>query len=333
MQSLDVPALAGRGTGPGTIPAGPAAHHIEGRSPWRLAWERLRTDRVAIGSAVVIVLVALMAICAPLIALATGHGPDQTFPTTGLTPAGLPRPPNSTFLLGTDDLGRDLLVRVAYGAQISLLVGVAATGIAVALGVVIGLVAGYFAGPVDSLLARVMDIVLSFPLLLFAIALVSIVGPSLLVTILVIAFFSWAPVGRVVRGQTMALKEREFVEAARALGAGSWRVMFVEILPNITAPVIVYATLLIPASIAFEATLSFLGLGVVPPTPEWGNMLAEAVGYYQVAWWFLVFPGGALVITTLAFNLLGDAIRDALDPRAGAIFGVRLGVPSPSEAS
>lgn len=333
MQSLDVPALAGRGTGPGTIPAGPAARQIEGRSPWRLAWERLRTDRVAIGSAVVIVLVALMAICAPLIALATGHGPDQTFPTTGLTPAGLPRPPNSTFLLGTDDLGRDLLVRVAYGAQISLLVGVAATGIAVALGVVIGLVAGYFAGPVDSLLARVMDIVLSFPLLLFAIALVSIVGPSLLVTILVIAFFSWAPVGRVVRGQTMALKEREFVEAARALGAGSWRVMFVDILPNITAPVIVYATLLIPASIAFEATLSFLGLGVVPPTPEWGNMLAEAVGYYQVAWWFLVFPGGALVITTLAFNLLGDAIRDALDPRAGAIFGVRLGVPSPAEAS
>jgi len=309
---------------PGGPKAVPGPRPIEGRSPWALAWERLRHDRVAIGSALVIVLVALMAICAPLIALATGHGPDKTFPLTGLTPAGLPRPPSATFLLGTDDLGRDLLVRVAYGAQISLLVGVAATGLAVAIGVVIGLVSGYFAGAVDSLLARVMDIVLSFPLLLFAIALVVIVGPSLLVTIFVIAFFSWAPVGRVVRGQTMALKEREFVEAARALGARASRVMFVEILPNITAPILVYATLLVPASIAFEATLSFLGLGIVPPTPDWGSMLAEAVGYYQVAWWFLVFPGGALVATTLAFNLLGDAVRDALDPRAGAIFGVRV---------
>jgi ABC-type dipeptide/oligopeptide/nickel transport system permease subunit len=310
-QALATPAALGGATG----------RKIERRSPWRLAWERLRADRVAIGSAAVIASVALIAICAPLISFATGHGPDQTFPTTGLTPAGLPRGPNASFLLGTDDLGRDLLVRIAYGARISLLVGVAATGIAVVLGVVVGLVAGYFAGPVDSLLARAMDIVLSFPLLLFAIALVAIVGPSLLVTILVIAFFSWAPVGRVVRGQTMAMKEREFVEAARALGAGSWRVMFIDILPNLAAPVIVYATLLIPATIAFEATLSFLGLGVVPPTPEWGDMLAEAVGYYQVAWWFLVFPGGALVITTLAFNLLGDAVRDALDPRAGAVLG------------
>jgi ABC-type dipeptide/oligopeptide/nickel transport system permease subunit len=327
--SSEAPALARPRAAEATPGPGP---RVEGRSPWRLAWERLRSDRVAIGSVVVIAMVALLAICAPLIAFATGHGPDQTYPTTGLTPAGLPRGPNATFLLGTDDLGRDLLVRVAYGAQISLLVGVAATGIAVVLGVVIGLVAGYFAGPVDSLLARAMDIVLSFPLLLFAIALVAIVGPSLLVTILVIAFFSWAPVGRVVRGQTLALKEREFVEAARALGASSWRVMFVDILPNLTAPVLVYATLLIPASIAFEATLSFLGLGVVPPTPEWGNMLAEAVGYYQVAWWFLVFPGGALVVTTLAFNLLGDAVRDALDPRAGAIFGVRLRPASASEA-
>ena len=149
---------------------------------------------------------------------------------------------------------------------------------------------------------------MSFPLLLFAIALVAIVGPSLPVTILLIAFFSWAPVGRVVRGQTLALKEREFVEAARSLGASNLRIMFVDILPNLAAPIIVYATLLVPAAIAFEATLSFLGLGVVPPTAEWGNMLAEAVGFYQVAWWFLVFPGAALIITTLAFNLLGDAV-------------------------
>jgi peptide/nickel transport system permease protein len=305
----------------------PARSRIEGRSPWMLAGQRLRHDPVAIGSAVVIVLVALMAICAPLIAKAVGHGPNQQFPTTGLTVAGLPRPPSTTFLFGTDDLGRDLLVRVAYGARISLLVGVAATGLAVLMGVVVGLLSGYFGGHTDSLLARLMDVVLSFPLLLFAIALVAIVGPSLPVTILLIAFFSWAPVGRVVRGQTLALKEREFVEAARSLGASNLRVMFVDILPNLAAPVIVYATLLVPAAIAFEATLSFLGLGVVPPTAEWGNMLAEAVGYYQVAWWFLVFPGAALIITTLAFNLLGDAVRDALDPRAGALFGVRAQAP------
>jgi ABC-type dipeptide/oligopeptide/nickel transport system permease subunit len=305
----------------------PATSRIEGRSPWVLAWQRLRRDRVAIGSAIVILLVALMAICAPLIAWAVGHGPNQTFPATGLTSAGLPRPPSTTFLLGTDDLGRDVLVRVAYGARISLLVGVAATGLAVLLGVGVGLLAGYFGGHTDSVLGRLMDIVLSFPLLLFAIALVAIVGPSLPITIIVIAFFSWAPVGRVVRGQTLALKEREFVEAARSLGASNVRIMFVDILPNLAAPIIVYATLLIPAAVAFEATLSFLGLGIVPPTAEWGNMLAEAVGYYQVAWWFLVFPGAALIVTTLAFNLLGDAVRDALDPRAGALFGVRTEAP------
>jgi peptide/nickel transport system permease protein len=316
------------GSGPPQDRAVPATARIEGRSPWALAWQRLRHDRVAIGSAVVIVLVALMAIFAPVIAAVVGHGPNEQFPTTGLTSAGLPRPPSATFLFGTDDLGRDLLVRVAYGARISLLVGVAATGLAVLLGVVVGLLSGYFGGPADSLLARLMDIVLSFPLLLFAIALVAIVGPSLPVTILVIAFFSWAPVGRVVRGQTLALKEREFVEAARSLGASNLRIMFVDILPNLAAPVIVYATLLIPAAVAFEATLSFLGLGIVPPTAEWGNMLAEAVGYYQVAWWFLVFPGAALIITTLAFNLLGDAVRDALDPRAGALFGVRSEAPA-----
>ncbi len=297
---------------------------IEGRSSSALAWQRIRHDRVAIASAVLIILVALMAVCAPLIALAVGHGPNQTFPNTGLTSAGLPRPPSTTFLLGTDDLGRDLLVRIAYGARISLLVGFAATVLAVVLGVVVGLIAGYFAGAADSVLARLMDVVLSFPLLLFAIAVVAVVGPSLTVAILVIAFFSWAPVGRMVRGQTLMLKEREFIDAARSLGASNVRIMFVDILPNLATPIIVYATLLVPASIALEATLSFVGLGTSPPTAEWGNMLAEAVGYYQAAWWFLVFPGLALVGTTVAFNLLGDAVRDALDPGYGGVLGARV---------
>ena len=188
------------------------------------------------------------------------------------------------------------------------------------LGALVGLVAGYFGGIVDTVLARLMDVVLSFPFLLFAIALVSITGPGLWVSIFVIAFFSWASVGRVVRGQTLSLRERDFVEAARSLGAGDLRIMFVDILPNLVAQVIVYLTLLIPAAVVFEATLSFLGLGVVPPAATWGNMLSESLGYYRVAWWFVLFPGAALLVTTLAFNLLGDSVRDAFDPRGDRLF-------------
>jgi peptide/nickel transport system permease protein len=289
------------------------------RGPWQLAWARLRRDRVAIGSFAVICLIALLAILAPVVAALVGHGPDTQFRTTGLSPNGIPVGPSGTFLFGTDDLGRDVFVRVVYGARISLLVGVVATGIAIAIGVVVGLAAGYFGRAVDSVLGRFMDVVLSLPYLIFAIALVSIVGPSLVISIAVIAFFSWASVGRIVRGQVLSIKEREYVEAARSLGASNLRVMFIDILPNVLAPVIVYATLLIPISIVFEATLSFLGIGVVAPTPTWGNMLSEALPYYSVAWWFVAFPGLALLVTTLAFNLLGDSVRDAFDPR-GAEF-------------
>jgi peptide/nickel transport system permease protein len=299
--------------GSDAVDSGPTPDVDLGRSPSRLVFDRLRKDGVAIGSAAVIALVSLMAICAPLIAHVVGHGPDTQYLTTGLSPDGIPVGPNRRFLFGTDDLGRDVFVRVAYGARISLLVGVVATSLSIAIGVIIGLVAGYYGKIVDTVLSRSMDVVLSLPYLVFAIALVSIVGPSLWISIGVIAFFSWATVGRVVRGQTLSLKEREFVEAAHSLGAGDLRIMFVEILPNAMAPVIVYATLLIPAAIVFEATLSFLGLGIVPPTPSWGNMLAESLQYFQAAWWFVVFPGGALLATTLAFNLLGDSVRDALD--------------------
>jgi peptide/nickel transport system permease protein len=165
-----------------------------------------------------------------------------------------------------------------------------------------------------------MDVVLSFPFLLFAIALVSIYGSGLGISVFVIAFFTWAAVGRIVRGQTLSIREKEYIEAARSLGAGDLRIMFVDVLPNLMAPVIVYTTLLIPIAIVFEATLSFLGLGVVPPTPTWGNMLSDSQDFYQVAWWFPLFPGLALLLTTLAFNLLGDGVRDALDPRAGRLF-------------
>lgn len=284
---------------------------IQARNPWHLAWERLRGDRVAIGSAVVIALIVAVAVAAPVFSLLTGHGVDTQYRTTGLTPDGLPTPPSREFWLGTDDLGRDLVVRIAYGARISLLVGVVATLLTVAIGVVVGLAAGYFGGAVDTVLARLVDVVLSFPFLLFAISLVSLTGPSLGVAIVAISAFSWAAVARIVRGQVLSVREREFVEAARSVGASDWRIIFVDVLPNVLAPIIVYTTLLIPTVIVVEATLSFLGLGVPPPTPTWGGMLSDAVNYYQVAWWYVVFPGAALVLTTLAFNLLGDGVRDA----------------------
>ncbi|WP_410790225.1 ABC transporter permease [Kribbella sp. C-35] len=289
---------------------------IEGRSPFSLAVRRLRKDKVAMISLAVIVLIVLMAILAPVFAAVTGHPPNEQYRDIGLTPDGLPRGPNGTFWLGTDDLGRDILVRIAYGARISLLVGVIATAITVVIGVVLGLAAGFLGGITDTVLARLIDVVLSVPFLLVAIALVSVTGPSLTVTVLVIGCFSWASVARIVRGQVLSLREREFVEAARSLGAGDRRIMFVDVLPNVIAPVIVYTTLLIPVVIVTQATLSFLGLGLPPPTPDWGGMISESQNYYTTAWWFILFPGLALLVTTLAFNLFGDGVRDAFDPRA-----------------
>ncbi|MFG1815257.1 ABC transporter permease [Kribbella sp. NPDC049174] len=289
---------------------------IEGRSPFVLALRRLRKDKVAMISLVVIALIVLMAVFAPVFAAVTGHPPNEQYRDIGLTPDGLPRGPNGTFWLGTDDLGRDILVRIAYGARVSLLVGVFATAITVVVGVVLGLAAGFLGGLVDTVLARLIDVVLSVPFLLVAIALVSVTGPSLTVTVMVIGFFSWASVARIVRGQVLSLREREFVEAARSLGAGDSRIMFVDILPNVLAPVIVYTTLLIPVVIVTQATLSFLGLGLPPPTADWGGMISASQNYYTTAWWFILFPGLALLITTLAFNLFGDGVRDAFDPRA-----------------
>lgn len=297
------------------VPATEAPRRIEGRSPWRLAWERLTRDRAAMVSLGVIVFISLVAAFAPVFSKITGHPPNEQYRTIGLSPLGLPRAPSGTFWFGTDDLGRDVLVRVAYGARISLGVGVGATLLAVIIGVMLGIAAGYFGGFVDTVLARLIDVVLSFPFLLAAIALVAITGPGLTVTIFVIGFFSWASVARIVRGQVLSVKEKEYIEAARSLGAGDWRIMLVDVFPNVLAPVIVYTTLLIPVVIVIQATLSFLGLGLAPPTADWGGMIDESRNYYQTSWWFMFFPGMALVITTLAFNLFGDGVRDAFDPR------------------
>jgi peptide/nickel transport system permease protein len=262
-----------------------------------------------------IVLLALFALGAPVVAAITGHPLEEQYRDTGLTEDGVPVGPGGTFWLGTDNLGRDLLVRIAYGARTSLFVGVLATLLAVVFGTVIGMVSGYFGGKVDGFVSRVMDVVLGFPFLVTAIALVAIFQPSIKITILVILFFMWAPVARIVRGQVLSVREKEFIEAARSIGSADLRVMFVDILPNLIGPLIVYGTLLIPQVIVLEATLSFLGLGV-PGEASWGATLADVQNgsLYTIAWWMLVFPALALLITTLAFNLLGDGLRDAFDP-------------------
>jgi len=306
----------------GPLAVGPeAARKIEGRSPWRLAFERLRRDRASMISLVVIVLIVLMAIFAPLVAKLVGHGVYTQYNRIGRTPDGLPVGPNGKFLLGTDDIGRDVFVRIAYGARISLFIGVVATALTVTIGTIVGLAAGYFGKIVDTVLARLIDVMLAIPFLLFAISLASVFQPSIKVVIIVLSIFSWSSIARIVRGQVLSIREREYVEAARAMGAGPWRIMFIDILPNVIAPLIVYTTLLIPATIVGEASLSFLGVGVQAPTADWGQMIAESQQYYQVAWWFLVFPSLALLITTLAFNIFGDGVRDAFDPRSDRLFG------------
>jgi peptide/nickel transport system permease protein len=315
----DALADAGNGAPP------PEVRRIQGRNPWVLAISRLRRDKVAVGAFIVIVLVILVAIFAPVFATITGHGVDQQFRTTGLTPLGQPVGPSGHFLFGTDDQGRDILVRIAYGARMSLIVGVFATLITVAGGTVIGLAAGYFGGIVDSILARFMDWLLAIPFLLLAISLASVVdthpigpiGPGLPIVLTVLGVFGWSTVGRIVRGQVLSIREREYIEAARAQGAGPWRIMFIDILPNIAAQLIVYTTLLIPTNIVGEASLSFLGVGIQPPTADWGQMISEASNVYLYgSWWYMLFPCIAVIVTTLAFNIFGDGVRDAFDPRA-----------------
>jgi ABC-type dipeptide/oligopeptide/nickel transport system permease subunit len=292
---------------------------VEGRTPLQLAWRRLRRDKVSMISLGFVILLCLVAIFAPVLTALIGHGPNAQYPNTGLSIYGHPVGPSKAFLLGTDDLGRDVLSRLIYGARVSLEVGVGATAIALGLGLILGLVSGYYGGRLDAIIARFMDLLLAFPVLLFALALVARFGASLLLILLVVAFFQWPLIARLVRGQVISLREREFVEAARSMGSSDLRIMFTEIAPNLIALAVVYATLLIPVNIVLEATLSYLGLGIQQPTASWGNMIAEAQtgDLYTIAWWFLVFPCIALFLATLAFNLLGDGLRDALDPRQG----------------
>jgi len=266
-----------------SVPEDGAAKAIQGRSPLVLAIGRLRRDRAAMISFWVIIAIVLIAICAPLFTLITGHGPNHQYRTLdALSATGQPHAPSLKFWFGTDDQGRDMLVRTVYGARVSLVVGLGATALTMVIGVIAGLVSGYFGGIVDTLIARLIDIVLSIPYLLLAISLVAILGQiNMKLIILVIASFGWAGVGRIIRGQVISMREREYVEAARSLGASDWRIIFIDILPNVIAPAIVFSTLLIPVSVITESALSFLGIGVQPPTSDWGQMIDAAQDYYQ----------------------------------------------------
>jgi len=301
---------------------------IARKSPSRLFWERLRQDKAALAGGVVVCLLVLIALVGgPLAARITGHPENATYDS--MTDAfGVPKGPNGSFWFGADAEGRDLFVRTMYGARTSLFVGIVATGVALLIGLIVGLIAGFYGGAVDTTLSRFADVLLAVPQILFAVGIVAacstskqgclggIVQPGLTVVIVVISLFSWSYIARIVRGYTLSLREKEFVEAARSLGASNLRIIATEVLPNLVGPLIVYATLLIPTNILFEAALSYLGLGVPPTEASWGAILNDASGLYDVAWWLMLFPGAFLIVTTLAFNLLGDGLRDAFDVRS-----------------
>ena len=282
----------------------------------RIIWRRLKRDRAAMAGAVLVGLLVLVAILAPLLA---PHDPVEQF-RDGLTPDGQPvqstlvTDGGSKFLLGTDANGRDLLSRILYGARISLTVGVLANLLAVSLGVMIGVSAGYLGGWVETILMRFTDIMMAFPTLLLAMTLVAILKPSLWIIILVIGLVYWTWIARVVYGQVIALREREFVIASRALGANRLYTILHHILPQLVPTIIVWGTLGIATNVMLEASLSFLGIGVQPPTPSWGGMIEQAQSYYRTAPWLVIYPGLAIMVTVFAFNLLGDGLRDALDP-------------------
>ncbi|GHJ43096.1 peptide ABC transporter permease [Catellatospora sp. TT07R-123] len=272
----------------------------------------LRHDKPALISIIVLVLLALAAVLAPVLA---SHPPLQTYPE-GLAANGAPVGPGHGFPLGTDPNGRDVLSRLLYGARVSLVIGILANGLATIAGVLVGLAAGYLGGWTETILMRLTDIVMSFPILLFCIALIAVTGPSERNVIVVIAVIYWTTLARIIRSQVLSLREREFVVAARTMGLTHWRIMRKHLFPHLVPTIIVYATLGVASSILIEASLSFLGVGVPVPTPSWGQMIEQGKEYFQIAPWLLFAPGVCLILTVLAFNLAGDWLRDLLDPTA-----------------
>lgn len=307
------------------------SQEIVGRSLGRIAWIRFKRDKIAVvGGVVVVLLIVIAALSRPLQSLLdldpnAFHqdliDSNTSLPKGGFGGMSLDHP------LGVEPkFGRDILARILEGSWVSLVVAFGATVLSNVIGTILGVVAGYYGGRVDSVISRLMDTFLAFPLLLFAIAIsATLQGGAfgldglplhICVLIFVIGFFNWPYLGRIVRGQTLALREREFVDASRGMGAGGPYILFRELLPNLVGPIIVYSTLLIPTNIIFEASLSFLGVGIQPPQASWGGMLNQAVDYFQIDPQYMVVPGLAIFVTVLAFNLLGDGLRDALDPRS-----------------
>ncbi len=343
-----LPAGAGLGVAVEAPPelAAPA-EQIKARGYWELAWLRFKRDKVAIASGIFIVLLVLVCfVGGPVSAHFLGHGPNQIF-DGGLNPkTQLPwgpwtwfenvpyigatgHFPKVFFLLGSDgQLGRDEFLRLLYGGQASLEVAVGATLFAMLIGVLMGAVAGYFGGGTDMVISRLTELVMAFPIFLVVIALASTAGPTLngitlgflapgaFTLIVVLALFGWFYPARIVRAQVLSLREKEFIEAARMVGASDWRIIRSHLLPHLVAPIIVISTITVASYILAEAGLSFLGLGIQPPTSSWGSLLAQAPQYYQTQPWLMLWPGLAVLLTTLAFNLLGDGLRDALDPRS-----------------
>jgi len=274
------------------------------------AWRRLLRRKLAVFGLVLIVLVVAGAVFAPWLA---PFPPDmQNF--DGLTIEGAPMPPGGAYPMGTDLLGRDLFSRILYGARTSLIIGVVANGLALLIGTIVGITAGYFRGWVGAVLMRFTDLMMAFPALLLAICLAAIFQPSLWIVAMVIALVNWVQTARVIYTETTSLAERDFIAAERTLGAGTGRILFRHILPHLVPMIIVWGTLGISTTVLLEATLSFLGVGVQPPTPSWGNIIYENQTYFQSAPWLVFIPGAAIILLALAFNLVGDALRDVLDP-------------------
>lgn len=273
-------------------------------------WRRLIKRRLALLGLVIVAIVVAGAILAPWL---TGYDPNEQM-FDGLTIEGAPLPPSAQYWLGTDLLGRDLLTRILYGARTSLIIGIVANGVALLIGTLVGVTAGYFRGWVGSALMRFTDLMMAFPALLLAICLAAVFQPSLWIVAMVIALVNWVQTARVIYTETSSLAEREFIDAERTIGAGAPRILFRHILPHLLPTIIVWGTLGISTTVLLEATLSFLGIGVQPPTASWGNIIFENQTYFQAAPWLVFIPGAAILALALAFNLIGDALRDILDP-------------------
>ena len=298
---------------------------VTARSPRQLLWRRFRSDRVAMASAIFILVLIVLAVAAPLVVSILGLQSPYQNNSNALDAFGSPSGPSAAHPFGVDQLGRDVFSRVIYGSRVSLEVGIFGTAIAAVVGTILGLLAGFYRGWVDTLISRIVDVFLAFPVLVLGLGIGAACGvrgcaggliqPGLGTVIFIIALSSFTYIARIARGQVLSLREKEFIEASRSLGASNRRIIFREILPNLLAPLIVYSSLLIPTNILFEAGLSYLGVGIRAPAASWGQMISDASPIYNTAWWYMVFPGVALLLTVLAFNLVGDGLLDALNPR------------------